>query len=130
PDEVTGILASLVSPGERVLDVGCGTGSVSKMLVEKCGAQVVGIEPDRARAARASSRGLKIHVGYLTPEIINTEGYFDVVLFADVLEHIPDPHSMLLAARGALRPGGSVLLSVPNVAHWSVRVDILRGRFI
>jgi methionine biosynthesis protein MetW len=130
PDEVTGIFASVISPGSRVLDVGCGTGSVSKILVDTCGINVVGVEPDPVRAARAISRGLKVHVGYLSPELIRTEGPFDVVLFADVLEHLPDPHSMLVAARAALRPGGSVVLSVPNVAHWTVRVDILRGRFI
>ena len=129
PDEVTGILASLISPGESVLDVGCGTGSVSKILVENCRADVVGIEPDPARAARASSLGLRVHVGYLTPDLIRMVGPFDIVLFADVLEHIPDPYSMLIAARGALRPGGSLLVSVPNVAHWTVRVDIMRGRF-
>jgi len=129
-DEVTGIFASLIAPGEHVLDVGCGTGSVSKILADTCHAAIVGVEPDPARAARAISRGLKVHVGYLTPELVQLEGPFDVVLFADVLEHLPDPHAMLLAARGALRPGGSVVVSVPNVAHWSVRVDILRGRFI
>jgi methionine biosynthesis protein MetW len=129
PDEVTGIVASLICAGDRVLDVGCGTGSVTKILVDTCHAKVVGIEPDDERASRAASRGLEVHVGYLTSDLIRTVGLFDIVLFADVLEHLPNPYSILLKARKALRPGGSVILSVPNVAHWSVRADILRGRF-
>jgi hypothetical protein len=51
------------------------------------------------------------------------------VLFADVLEHRPDPQATLLVARDLLNPHGAVIVSVPNVAHWSVRVDLLRGRF-
>ena len=129
PDEVAGIFASLLRTTDRVLDVGCGSGEVAKILMDTRGVQVVGVEPDPARAARAASRGVQVHIGYLTSELITAVGQFDIVLFADVLEHLANPHSLLLKAREALRPGGSVILSVPNVAHWSVRVDLLRGRF-
>jgi SAM-dependent methyltransferase len=70
-----------------------------------------------------------VHVGCLSSELVRITGPFDVVLFADVLEHLPNPQSMLLTAREALRPHGSIIVSVPNVAHWSVRVDLIRGRF-
>jgi methionine biosynthesis protein MetW len=130
PDEVTGIFASMIAMGDRVLDVGCGTGSITKILADTCRTEVIGIEPDAERAARAISRGLKVHIGRLNSELIRTTGLFDVVLFADVLEHLADPRSMLLTAREALRPRGSVIISVPNVAHWSVRAEmIFRGRF-
>jgi len=129
PDEVTGIFASLISAGDRVLDVGCGTGSITKILADTCKIEIIGIEPDPTRVARAVSRGLKVHTGRLNSELIQTMGMFDLVLFADVLEHLPNPQSMLLTAREVLRPHGSVIVSVPNVAHWSVRVDVMRGRF-
>ena len=129
PYEVTGIVAKLISEGERVLDVGCGTGSVSKLIADVCHATVVGVEPNSERAAKAASRGLEVHLGYLNSDLIRQIGQFDVVLFADVLEHLPNPYTELLKAREALRPSGSIILSVPNVVHWSVRVDVMRGRF-
>ncbi len=129
PDEVTGIFASLISTGNRVLDVGCGTGSITKILADTCKIDIIGVEPDPTRAARAISRGLKVHVGSLNAELVRMMGLFDVVLFADVLEHLANPQPMLLTARDALRPHGSIIISVPNVAHWSVRVDVIRGRF-
>jgi methionine biosynthesis protein MetW len=129
PDEVSGIVTSMIPPGARVLEVGCGTGSISEIVRETCRADVMGIEPDAARAHRAAGRGLKVHVGYLSRELIHEIGHFDVVLFADVLEHVPNPHAMLVMSREALRAGGAVIISVPNVAHWSVRANLLRGKF-
>jgi methionine biosynthesis protein MetW len=129
PDEVSGIVTSMIPAGARVLEVGCGTGSISQIVRDTCRANVVGIEPDPARAHRAADRGLKVHVGFLSRELIHETGPFDVVLFADVLEHLPNPHAMLLMSREALRAGGAVIVSVPNVAHWSVRANLLRGKF-
>ena len=61
-------------------------------------------------------------------ERLSPDGY-DVVLFLDVLEHLAHPEEVLIAARGWLRPRGIVLCSIPNVAHWRVRLSLLRGRF-
>lgn len=129
PDEVAGIVASMVPAGARVLDVGCAAGSMDRLLAENCRAEVVGVEPDARRAELARSRGVEVHRGYLTRELIGEIGRFDLVLLADVLEHLPDPQAMLVLAREALKPGGAVIVSVPNVAHWSVRLCLLRGRF-
>jgi methionine biosynthesis protein MetW len=129
PDEVSGIVADMIPAGSRVLDVGCGGGLLTQTWAERCKAEFVGIEPDPARAARAAKRGLEIHVGYLTEEIIPKIGSFDIVVFADVLEHLPNPHAVLLVSRMALKPRGAVIVSVPNVAHWSVRLSLLRGIF-
>lgn len=129
PDSVAGIVAEMICEGARVLDVGCGSGSLGQILSEQCGANVVGIEPDPIRAGQARARGLEVYATELT-EVLATEiGRFDVVLFTDVLEHLSNPHAELTKARTILKPTGAVILSVPNVAHWSVRLDILRGRF-
>jgi methionine biosynthesis protein MetW len=128
-DEVGGIVTSMIPRGARVLEVGCGTGSLSRIVADTCAAEVVGIEPDSRRAERATARGLEVHVGYLSLELIHKIGLFDVVLLADVLEHVPNPQAILLLSRQTLRVGGTVVVSVPNVAHWSVRVDLVRGRF-
>ncbi len=129
PDEVGGIVAEMVPQGARVLDVGCGSGSLALLLASSRKAQVVGIEPDPARADLAARRGVTVHAGYFTPELSSKIGRFDFVIFADVLEHLPNPHSELLISREFLNPQGCVIASVPNVAHWSVRLCLLRGKF-
>ncbi len=129
-DEVVGVLSSLVPRGARLLDVGCGTGSVTVHVAANTGARVVGVEPDPDRAARARERGLDVRAELLSEELVRELGSFDVVMFADVLEHLADPLALLRIAATALAPGGAIVASVPNVAHWSVRADLLRGRFV
>lgn len=129
PDEVVGVIIDMIPKGARVLDVGCGTGSVSVHLVGNAAGSLVGVEPNEARAARARERGIDARTGILTPALIKELGTFDVVVFADVLEHLPDPYAMLELAKTALAPGGRIVASVPNIAHWSVRTQLLRGRF-
>jgi len=129
PMEVVGVISSLIPRGARVLDIGCGTGSVSTHVISNCSASLVGIEPDAARAVRAQNRGIDVRNAFLTPDIIEELGAFDIVLFADVLEHLAEPLPLLDLAKKALLPGGRIIASVPNVAHWSVRSELLRGRF-
>src|SRR5258708_32964298 len=129
PHEVAGTLRTFMPTGVNVLDVGCGTGSVSVIANRVKNNQVYGIEPDEARAAVASSRGIGVFCGLLTEEYLARHDKFDVILFADVLEHVANPSALLRLATKGLKQDGLVLISVPNVAHWSVRLDIMRGRF-
>jgi SAM-dependent methyltransferase len=129
PDEVVGVIIDMIPKGARVLDVGCGTGSVSVQILANGAGSLIGVEPDEARASKARERGVDARTGILTPALIEELGKFDIVLFADVLEHLPDPHAMLELAKTALAPGGQIVASVPNIAHWSVRTELLRGNF-
>ena len=129
PFEVSGMLAAHVPEGARVLDVGCGTGALATMLRDVRKASVFGVEPDVDRAALASDRGITVHHGVLTTALAEHLGQFDVVIYADVLEHLADPLSELRVASQFVASDGLILISVPNIAHWSVRADLLRGRF-
>jgi methionine biosynthesis protein MetW len=129
PYEVSGLIASFIPSGSRVLDVGCGTGLLGQMLSEQRDAEVVGVEPDLIRAELATARGLEVHVGYFSRPLIQKLGSFDVILFADVLEHLSNPQSVLLLSREALKAGGNLIVSVPNVVHWAVRIEVIRGKF-
>jgi methionine biosynthesis protein MetW len=129
PHEAAGLICSMIPHRTRVLDVGCGTGEMTALIQSRCAADVLGVEPDERRAMRAAQRGLDIRVGIFDEAFLRTAGLFDVIVFADVLEHLSDPTSLLRMAGQALRPNGCVVASVPNVAHWSVRIDLLIGRF-
>ena len=127
--EVTDRLLSVIPPESRLLDVGCGTGSISQLLRERLRLDFVGLEPNAERSAVARSRGLDVRTDVLDSRSLDGLGLFDVVLFADVLEHLVDPVEVLRVARMALKPGGVVVASVPNVAHWFVRFNLMRGKF-
>jgi len=129
PREVAALIAGFVPQGARVLDIGCGTGAVSAVIQKLRSAQIFGVEPDVHRVAVARARGIDVTEGYLTKQALATLGKFRVVVFADVLEHIPNPSALLQLGCSALDQDGFVVISVPNVAHWSVRWSLLRGRF-
>ncbi|HEX2853338.1 MAG TPA: class I SAM-dependent methyltransferase [Opitutaceae bacterium] len=129
PLECAGILRAFMPANAKVLDVGCGTGSVSLIANRDKNNAVFGIEPDADRTAVARSRGLDVTCGYLSTGYLEEHGPFDVVMFADVLEHLASPAEMLALARSGLKPGGLILISVPNAVHWIMRWQILFGRF-
>ena len=126
-----GLMLSLVGANKRVLDVGCSTGYLAKALGEQ-GNVVSGIEYHQASADKARPFLADLVVGDLeAADIYDSfpDASFDVVVFGDVLEHLRDPLPVLRRSRRLLAPGGSVVISVPNVAHGDVRLSLLAGRF-
>lgn len=129
PREVAGLMRAFMPSGVRVLDIGCGTGSITLIVNRDKGNDVVAVEPDADRAALARSRGLNVECVFVDPEFFQRHGQFDVIMFADVIEHLQNPSELLQLAASGLKPGGLILASVPNVAHWTVRLNLLAGRF-
>lgn len=121
----------MVGADRDVLELGCGAGAMTRVLSE-IGCKVVGVEVDPVAAEHARAHADQIVVGDLTSLDLAAElgeGRFDVLVFGDVLEHLPDPLAALRGLRPLLRPGGHVVISVPNVAHGDVRLALLAGRF-
>ncbi len=117
---------------KAALDVGCGDGVLlGAMRKEKRCDEAWGIEFVEDAAARADQvldKVLRIDLdqdGFELPD-----GYFDLILCLDVLEHLSDPWGMLKKLNMALKPGGRVIVSLPNLRYWTVLRDlVLRGRF-
>jgi 2-polyprenyl-3-methyl-5-hydroxy-6-metoxy-1,4-benzoquinol methylase len=116
----------------RVLDVGCGSGLLGERLRAR-GNTVWGIDAADEIAPAAAERLDRFVVCDLNDgtrvERLLGDARFDVIVFADVLEHLPDPVGTLRGCLRVLAPGGRVLVSVPNVAVWNVRLGLLLGRF-
>jgi SAM-dependent methyltransferase len=112
----------------RILDVGAATGYVGTALREARpgGAELTGIETDPVAREALAARYARVH-GSL--EALPPEERFDLALLLDVIEHTPDPRATLERTARALRSGGHILVSVPNVAHWSMRGLLLLGSF-
>ena len=127
--ESTGMILSMIPVGSRVLDVGCGTGWISSLIRDIRRCTVIGVEPHAERVRKARSRGIDVAASELNDGSAFALGRFDVVLFADVLEHMLDPLSALRLSRNLLESRGCLIASIPNVAHWTVRLNLLRGRF-
>jgi 2-polyprenyl-3-methyl-5-hydroxy-6-metoxy-1,4-benzoquinol methylase len=125
-------LIRLAGHDRTVLDIGCATGYVAKVLSDQFGCTVTGLERDRQAAEQAAKVCQRVIVGDAETLDYREEfgdQKFDVILFADVLEHFRDPKAVLMQVRGLLAPGGFVLASIPNVAHGSVALDLLKGNF-
>jgi len=124
-------LLAAVPAGARVLDVGCATGYLAERLAH-AGHEVVGIELDPQAAEVARSRGgFQVVTGSAAEaaDLAQVGGAFDAILCGDVLEHLADPERVLRALRERLAPGGVLIASLPNAAHWTARRELLRGRF-
>jgi O-antigen biosynthesis protein len=124
------MMIEAVPPGARVLDVGCAAGYLAEPLT-RAGCTVTGVEPDAAAAESARAHCASVTLGdFEQPETrAALAGPYDVVIFGDVLEHMRDPWSALAAASELLAPDARVIASIPNIAHWSARLMLLRGRF-
>ena len=121
----------MVEPNKKVLDVGCATGRIAEKLKKEKKCFVVGIEINEAMAKIAEKRCDKVIVANVESlKLIDfPKKYFDILLFADVLEHCQNPGEILQNLRGYLSDNGYILISVPNVANWEIRLKLLCGRF-
>ncbi len=111
----------------RILDVGCSDGRLDELL-RLAGHNVVGVDAVKLEGVQDRVDGFveaDLNQG-LPPE---AGSGFDVVVAADVLEHVVDPASMLAQLRDVLAPGGVLFVSVPNFAHCYPRLRVLFGRF-
>lgn len=124
------IQAVIVPRGRRILDVGCGTGALAAALKRSGAEYVAGIELN-SRAALAA-RGVMdtlIEGSVLDCPLPLAAGEFDYIVFADVLEHLPDPDRALVRCLPYLAKEGRVIVSVPNMRFYTVLLRLVVDRW-
>ena len=116
---------------KRVLELGCAVGHMTRALTG-LGCRVVAVDVDEVATRSAAEFAERVLVADLSDptalEQLKGER-FDVVLAGDVLEHLPDPLSVLQRCRSLLTPDGALVLSLPNVAHVDLKLGLLQGRW-
>ncbi|MBC8204791.1 class I SAM-dependent methyltransferase [bacterium] len=111
---------------EYILDVGCGNGLTAKTIKEKFDSKyVLGIEVDREAAKEAEKKLDEILVIDLNKTKLELNRKFDLIVLADILEHLVSPEDLLNQIRSILNIDGQVVISIPNVRNWSIIFEII-----
>ena len=121
------VIADLVAPGSRVLDIGCGDGALLELLARERGVDGRGIELSQAGVNNCVARGLSVIQGDADRDLVYyPDSSFDYVILSQTLQATDQPKQVL---QHLLRIGRHVIVSVPNFGHWPMRLQILfRGR--
>jgi len=128
-DSSHGRISTLLSsrPPSKILDLGCSSGLLAERL-RAMGHQVTGVDvAELPGVAERTSAFLKADLNQGIPPEAGTG--FDVVLAADVIEHVVDPTELIKQVRSVVSPEGTAIFCVPNVAHWYPRLRSMLGRF-
>lgn len=121
----------LIEPNSTVLDVGCSKGDFGRALMQYKNCIVDGVEPDKedANIARKVLRRVSDRMAEQALKAEFKNDQYDYVSFMDVIEHICRPAEVLTEVISHLKPNGRVVFSIPNMAHISVRLMLLKGDF-
>jgi len=123
------VLSYVPISANRILDVGCGTGTFGEVLRRAREREVVGITYSREEADLAEKRLTAVYCADLNNFDLTTLGRFDCVVMSHVLEHLYRPDEFLKQVRNILEPNGAIVVALPNVVVWWQRVQFLLGRW-
>lgn len=132
-DNSAAFILKQVVPGSSVLEFGPASGYMTQYLKETLGCQVTIVEINEKDGSVAKQFADSAFIGPLDGDIENYKWVdshpVDYVIFADVLEHLYNPWQVLHTSTAVLKDGGSILISIPNVSHNSVIIDLINGKF-
>lgn len=113
-----------------VLDVGCNTGFIGKEIIRNKQASVDGIDINEEALKEAGESYRKVFRRDLCGSKLEIEDEkYDYIIFSDILEHLPRPDLVLRDAKKYLKDDGKVIISLPNVARFEIRIKLLLGNF-
>jgi methionine biosynthesis protein MetW len=119
------LIAEMVEPGARVLDVGCGDGELLQLLAEKRGVDGRGVELQRDKVNACVARGLSVIQGDADRDLDNyPDQAFDYAILSLTIQATRQPMTVL---ENLLRIGRHAIVSFPNFGHWRVRAGLLMG---
>lgn len=132
-DSAPAYVISMVGKNKRVLEVGCGPGSITRVLSKECGCRVTGLEVDPKAIKLVRPYCEELIEADLNsqdwPKLIDMVEKFDVVVAADVLEHLYDPWETLKQMSSFINTNGYLVISIPHVGHAAVISCLMNSDF-
>jgi methionine biosynthesis protein MetW len=136
PQNIDRLAIERVPKNATVLDIGCATGFMGKYLREQKNCHVFGIEirPQEREVAKKNLDGVLL-VDVESPDFsiqLQKSKFppkFDVILATSVIEHLKYPAQFLQTCQKLIKPQGILIVTTPNIAHWSMRLSLLKGNF-
>lgn len=121
------LISEMVERGSRVLDVGCGDGTLLRILAETRDVDGRGVEISQAGVNSCVAHGLSVVQGNADTDLVNyPDGAFDYAILSQTIQATHQPHHVL---EQLLRIGKRVIVSFPNFGHWRIRCQVMfRGR--
>ena len=117
------VIADLLFDNSRVLDVGCGDGSLMSLLKKEKNIEVRGLELNQENVQQCLQKGLSVIQGNAETELHQfPDQSFDYVILSQTLQAFMSPENVI---KDLLRVGKKVIVTIPNFGHWKVRVDLL-----
>lgn len=128
------VFASITERGERILDLGVGDGALLQYMIEQKNIEGYGLDISQKAVDFCRARGLSVGLADITRPIGENLAQhfpdvpqFDYVILSEIIEHIPDPESLLNSLRPYVRKG--IIVSIPNTGYHQHRLRLLLGRF-
>jgi 2-polyprenyl-3-methyl-5-hydroxy-6-metoxy-1,4-benzoquinol methylase len=127
----TDLVELIPDNARRILDVGCGVGKTGQILRERGFEEIFAVEINPDAAQQAESYYQKVIIGNIEEDILPfSRGFFDCILYGDVLEHLIDPWKVLRSHREILKDNGIIICSIPNIRYYKIlKPLILNGRW-
>lgn len=120
------MLAYVPPDAKRIVELGCGTGELGKLIKQRQSAEVWGVELSPVAAGLAKGNLDRVLEGDLVQVMRELpSGVFDCVVANDVLEHLISPHQVLVDIKRCMSPGGKVIASIPHIRHWKALYEIV-----
>ena len=126
------VIASLIEPGQTLLDLGMGTGGLGQYLSQRHAIVADGVTLNPAEADIARSWYRRALVADLDQDNLAAllgDQRYDCIVCADVLEHLKAPQNILAQCKALLKPGGRLITSVPNAGYCGLVAELIQGDF-
>jgi SAM-dependent methyltransferase len=123
------VLQQIPQQAQRILDVGCGSGSLGQAIKQSRNCEIVGITYSEAEANLASQFLDKVIIADMNELNLSNIGEFDCIICSHILEHLYQPEKLLVKLSGCLHSDGVLIIALPNTLHYKQRLEFLKGNF-